>query len=548
MTTASTGYSFVSFTGNYRIDDLLEGTRWGKVGAVTLSYSFPTAASSFAISYGSGEAITGFSALTATQQAAVASALASWSAVAQVQFVSVADNASSAGDLRFAWTRASSIKNSQAYAYMPGPTPEAGDVWLNPDASWNSYAPGSFGFMTLLHEIGHSLGLSHPFDGGLGVLPAAEDSLSNTLMSYTALAGQNGSYANFNPTTPMSYDIAVMQYLYGANTSYHAGNDTYTFVQGSSYFQTIWDAGGIDTIVWQSSNATSGSNAAESATVDLRPGAWSDLGKALSFTDAKGVFVGRSDNTVQIYATVTIENATGGIAADKLIGNDAANVLTGSSGDDVLTGNAGNDSLRGGADFDTAVYIGKRADYTLTFNGTYSNSYMVTDQRGGEGQDQLSEVERLQFSDGSYAVDMRIDDAGGKTALLVGALFGAAGLADLKEVGVVLSYFSLNQLRTFPTLSYGPHSLRDGASFVMNFQDMPAAPGSTSNATFVNTVFKNVVGTAPDEATLQAFVGLLDAHIFSQPQLLAAAATTQANMDRVDLVGLAAKGMLFLPY
>jgi len=52
---------------------------------------------------------------------------------------------------------------------------------------------------------------------------------------------------DFAPTTPMRYDIAAMQYLYGPNTTYNAGDTIYTFAGDARYNQTIWDAGGIDT-------------------------------------------------------------------------------------------------------------------------------------------------------------------------------------------------------------------------------------------------------------------------------------------------------------
>src|SRR5262249_32102894 len=34
------------------------------------------------------------------------------------------------------------------------------------DSSWNDLNQGSFGFITIIHELGHGLGLAHPHDGG----------------------------------------------------------------------------------------------------------------------------------------------------------------------------------------------------------------------------------------------------------------------------------------------------------------------------------------------------------------------------------------------
>jgi len=42
--------------------------------------------------------------------------------------------------------------------------------------------------------------------------------------------------------------------------------------------------------------------------------------------------------------------------------------------------------------------------------------------------------------------------------------------------------------------TYGPATLAQGAAFLMDFADLPAAPASTSNNSFVSLVFKNIVG------------------------------------------------------
>jgi hypothetical protein len=103
---------------------------------------------------------------------------------------------------------------------------------------------GESGFQTFVHEIGHVLGLSHPNN-------SAEDSnydQSTTTMSYNMYMSNAGD--TLWSFTPMMYDIAAAQYLYGVNTSYNSGNTTYgnTYITGEKRLWTIWDAGGVDKI------------------------------------------------------------------------------------------------------------------------------------------------------------------------------------------------------------------------------------------------------------------------------------------------------------
>jgi serralysin len=345
------------------IDALLLMSRWGgSIGSgATLTYSFPDADSTWSTSIATGYGSPSdqsqephnseYHGLAPSGQAGVQAALAAWASVADISFVQVADNTSSAGDLRFAFTGTMS-STTWAYAYGPAATSYAGDVWLNsdPPTDFASFAPGTIGSEVLIHEIGHALGLKHPFDpadGNSATLPFALDNMSMTTMSYDVASGvsDTGDNISIYPTTPMSLDIRAIQYLYGANTSYHDGNDTYVFASSQEYFQCIWDGGGIDTIEY------SGTDRCE---IDLTPGAWSDLGVDISYNDGRRFFT-EKDN-VQIYDTVTIENASGGGGSDRLTGNAVANALSGGSGNDTLTGGGGNDTLAGGAGNDIFDY------------------------------------------------------------------------------------------------------------------------------------------------------------------------------------------------
>lgn len=68
--------------------------------------------------------------------------------------------------------------------------------------------PGTQGYETLLHEIGHMLGLKHSFEGSIR-LPTAVDNTAHTLMSYTHSGGIHSTFSE--------YDVAALKWLYGGD-------------------------------------------------------------------------------------------------------------------------------------------------------------------------------------------------------------------------------------------------------------------------------------------------------------------------------------------
>ena len=244
-----------------------------------------------------------------------------------------------------------------------------------------------------MHELGHALGLKHPFEGS-PVLSSSQDSRQYTVMSYTdqpnslfrhVIANSNGTYSYkfvyVKPDTPMLYDIAAMQYLYGANLSYKAGNDVYTFDPATPFLRTLWDAGGTDTI--------SVSNFSNGCLIDLQPGHYSNitiLSDPLPPNTSGGTtptYDGTSNLAIALGCI--IENAVGGSGNDTLRGNDANNSLDGGAGNDTLYGGAGNDtfdsdaSARGGND----VFYGGAGNDTYVLNSALDRAIEYL----GEGTD-----------------------------------------------------------------------------------------------------------------------------------------------------------------
>jgi serralysin len=353
------------------------GTQNGKGSAVT--YSLPGGTAWWVSNYSSNNEPATWSGLDSTQQQSFRQALSAWAAVANISFTEVADNQTSTGNIRVAFSDVVAQSGADGWAYNPGSLAANGDVWLS--KSLLDFSPGSPGYQTLLHELGHALGLKHPFESAFGnatVLPATEDSTQFSLMSYTQYEGAGFQYTSIDgvhfsviptqPSTPMLYDIAAMQFLYGANMTTHTSNDVYTFSNTTAELRTIWDAGGKDT--FDLSNQTLNMN------INLNAGAFSSLG--VKQTAPLGVLTAATKNIAIAY-NVTIENAIGGAGNDTLYGNKVANTLKGGSGNDTLTGGAGNDQLYGDAGKDKL--LGGLGNDTL--NGGAGNDTLT----GGLGKD-----------------------------------------------------------------------------------------------------------------------------------------------------------------
>ncbi|MCB5175005.1 M10 family metallopeptidase [Microvirga lenta] len=357
MTTSTQGgasASVVRPSGYGTASALIWGYKWGSdsMGTpVTVTWSVPKTSSTFAsMSLYGGKSETGsWHAFTSAEASAASRAIKAWDKVAGIKLTKVADSSSSAGDIRFALTTAKDSPGSMGHAYSPGTYDSAGDVWMQ-HQNWHTdrtaaIKPGSYDYLMLLHEIGHALGLKHPFEKtsleGSSKLSASKDSYFQTVMSYSAKPGFSG-HADFYPTTPMYLDILALQALYGQDTRTNAGNTVYRFSSSKKYWQTVYDAGGRDTIV---------STGSADSTIDLRPGKFSTLGAPITFSNGSS-----TRKAVSIGPNTTIETAIGGSGDDRFIGNGAANTLRGEGGNDVLCGGLGSDLLAGGAGRDIFVF------------------------------------------------------------------------------------------------------------------------------------------------------------------------------------------------
>ncbi len=306
----------------------------------------------------------------------------------------------------------------QVYTFL-APAGILNDRSNNPQFQYLSFDSGGnllpAGFEVLMHEIGHALGLKHPFEYGTSntqtifpgvtpptgtppnVFPNDLGSSELNLTPYTIMSRNSATHPVSGggssieiASTPMAFDIAAIQLLYGANTTHNNGADSYALtnpgngLQTSIQWKSIWDTGGTDEISYSGS---------AHAIIDLRAATLDDTVGGGGF--GSYTYLNNSDGTTSLGGGffiagdilgvladsgtehgVVIENASGGSNDDWITGNGAGNTLRGNGGNDTLNGGVGSDRLVGGAGNDSYHLF----DVT---NGLYDSVV----ERAGEGLD-----------------------------------------------------------------------------------------------------------------------------------------------------------------
>ena len=354
MSAITSPQNFVYTGTNIYMDSLIWSGQWVTTGSgpTIVHYNLQSGADPFNFN-GLSRGLT----WTAAEEAAIRAAFDAWSAVANIQFVEVSNP--NDADVWY-WKGTEAEIGALGWHEVPdaGAAEPLYGVFSSTSTGWTNTGlmPGGYGFVTLLHEIGHGLGLAHPHDngGGSAIFPGVSSAFDDygdfdlnqgifTLMTYNdGWATQYPTFfdANYGWTgTPMTFDIAAIQEIYGANMDYNTGDDVYMLpdTNGSgTYWSAIWDAGGTDAI--------SAEGSTRDFVIDLRdaPLTGANAGGYVSFFD--GIVGGFT-----IAANAVIENAIGGEGDDQLTGNESDNQLTGNGGSDSLNGGMGHDTLNGGA-------------------------------------------------------------------------------------------------------------------------------------------------------------------------------------------------------
>ena len=314
----------------------------------------------------------GFLAMSADQVASVKNALSYISSLVNIQFELTSTGAA---DINFGTNDQGTVSGGYATGANPAMS-NTGSVNLllnKVTAVNNKPTQGDYGWETLIHEIGHTLGLKHPgaYNAGGGAatgpyLSATDDNRRNTVMSYydaadsknwTNTSGSSYSYAAVNPRTYMPLDILALQFLYGKNTTGTSLTDSSKTLDTfqTTTFNAAW--AGMETLSSTANGvAVDLSGVHASNIVDLRAGAFSSINIKDATYNAQ---LGTAKTPQTFY---NINNV--GLSYDASIAS-----LIGGTGRDVVYVTNKSVDIDGGTGADKVYLYGSASEWTKTENG-----------------------------------------------------------------------------------------------------------------------------------------------------------------------------------
>lgn len=201
--------------------------------------------------------------------------------------------------------------------------------------------------------------------------------------------------------------------------------------------------------------------------------------------------------------------------------------------DQVIDGLGGLDALR---------YEGPRFRYNLTDpNSEVADFYPVLQEafpnhlwiRTLVGQDFITNIERLEFSDMNVALDLKDGDSANTALRFLTAIVGKTALQNKALVGEAIAYTD-----AFET--------GDLAQLLIDSGVLAQFAGGSSDADLVKLLYANIAGQAPSAAELQWTLDFATGNGFTQADILEFAVGLSQNAPEALLLGQ--PGIDYLPY
>lgn len=305
-------------------------------------------------------------AITGEYQNLIRAAFNAWEAVANIDFVEVADSVNS--DIRLGWDDIGDGPYGtvgEAYYSFSNSSGQfdtliEAEIRFDTAETWSTNGVGGPNFYVVaVHEIGHAIGLGHSSD------PSA-------IMYY-----MTNSQSGLSPD-----DIAGIQAIYGAASG--TGNG----LMGTNGDDYILGTAGPDLIV-----AYDGDDVVEALggndTVYAGAG---DLGDDIFYGGEGNDILGGGAGHDTLYGENGDDTIFGGSGDDDLLGGNGADVIWAGLGIDLVYGGAGNDILGGGAGSDSiygegghdVIYGGPDGGYDFIDGGDNNDTIYA-----GAGNDTL---------------------------------------------------------------------------------------------------------------------------------------------------------------
>ena len=502
-------------SGLNHIDSLIDngpGWNWLLPSRNVLYYTFSVTTGN---ETGNTEISDNLSAFNATQHVACLNQLSYISQLTGISFAEASD--ATQADIHFASTDIISSVNtsglcSWSYVYSTDSgnniTDYSAEAYIYLDNNeWGgengSPIVGNFGYETLLHELGHALGLKHPFEG-TQTLASYEDNTNFSIMSYN----QSGIHSTFSP-----FDVAALMWLYGGDglggslgvstsgvyivgTYYSnllnggAGND---FLEGMEGSDQLVGGGGNDVMV--------GGDGNDFYYVD-------SINDFITETNSDFI-IGGIDTIYSSVSTLlggNLENLT--LTSNSAIngtGNALNNTIVGNLANNTLTGGAGGDTLDGGDGIDTADYSALATAVTAelwrgnaTNDGTGSIDTFISIENliGGMGNDTLTGNAVNNIINGGAGNDTVHGGAGNDT--VIGGLgndtmIGGTG-ADTLEGGDGIDTADYSALVTTVTAElWRGNATNDGSGSIDTFIAIENLIGGSNSDILTGNAMNNII-------------------------------------------------------